>query len=242
MTPIKNLLIVTKDHKITTYEEVNQISMVTPDEIQIHHLGEYESHQINMIDFVKPQDIIRIEFNRGSEDEVIFNQLNFPEEEIPMVKPKEMVIPEGLVLITKDEELKLGHFYFLSADISKRDEFDGLGNYCYIGKKETTPERYYFLGLDPEDDVVFNQNILKLASDLFDYAKVYGISYKDSLLELLTRCFDNFMGDELEIEMVGYNPNVDGKNKFYLDKMELKSPEMSIYEDTNITPIKTVEM
>lgn len=237
MTPIKNLLIVTKDHKITTYEEVNQISMVTPDEIQIHHLGEYESHQINMIDFVKPQDIIRIEFNRGSEDEVEFNQINFPEEEIPMVKPKEMVIPEGLVLITKEENLKLGHFYFLSADISKRDEFDGLGNYCYIGKKETTPERYYFLGLDPENDVEFNQKVLKLSSDLFDYAKVYDISDKDSLLELLTRCFDNFIGDELEIEMVGYNQEVDSKNRFYLDTMEL-----SIYDDTNITPIKTVGM
>lgn len=236
MTPIKNLLIVTKDHKITTYEEVNQISMVTPDEIQVHHLGEYESRQINMIDFVKLQDIIRIELNRGSEDEVIFNQINFPEEEIPMVKPQR-IIPEGLVLITKEENLKLGHFYFLGADISKRDEFDGLGNYCYIGKKETTPERYYFLGLDPENNVVFNQNVLKLSSDLFDYAKVYGISDKDSLLELLTRCFDNFIGDELEIEMVGYNQEVDGKNKFYLDKMEL-----SIYEDTNITPIKTVGM
>ena len=92
MTPIKNLLIVTKGHKITTYEEVNQISMVTPDEIQIHHLGEYESHQINKVDFVKLQDIIRIEFNRGSEDEAIFNQIDFPEEEIPMVKDPNKII------------------------------------------------------------------------------------------------------------------------------------------------------
>lgn len=145
MTPIKNLLIVTKDHKVTTYEEVNQISMVTPDEIQIHHLGEYESHQINMVAFIKPRDIIRIEFNRGSEDEVIFNQLNFPEEEIPIIKDPNKII-------TNSNQLKSGTFYHLKA-LSYRN----WDNFCYIDKlyaptEESNIEYHYFLAIDSIDD------------------------------------------------------------------------------------------